>query len=102
MWEIPHIMEQVLQISDGFTGADLESTLRNLAYKDLANEHFVLSDESIAEAFRAVIPLLQTMPEKIEDIRNWGKCRAVPASGKSIKSDEDLIKPGIKIRKMIV
>ena len=76
--------DKIVEISDGFTGADLESTVRDLAYRSIANPSFVLDEESVITAFNNVVPLSQTSPEKIEAIRDWGKERAVPASGKPI------------------
>ena len=95
--------EKIVQISDGFTGADLESTVRDLAYRSIANHNFLLSEENIVTAFNNVVPLSQTSPEKIEAIRAWGKERAVPASGKPI-GGEGLIqkKSGPKTRKVLV
>lgn len=65
--------DKVVEISDGFTGADLESTVRDLAYRSIANANFILSEENIVTAFNNVVPLSQTSPEKIEAIRDWGK-----------------------------
>lgn len=91
----------VVDISDGFTGADIESTVRDLAYRVLASDSFSLDEESIVSAFNNVVPLSQTAPEKIETIRNWGKERAVPASGRPIGS-EDLKRTAPKTRKVLV
>lgn len=76
--------DKIVSMTDGFTGADLESTVRDLTYRSIANESFTLSEENIEAAFNNVVPLSQTSPEKIEAIRDWGKERAVPASGKPI------------------
>lgn len=54
-------------------------------------------------AFNNVVPLSQTSPEKIEAIRNWGKERAVPASGRPIGEEElSQKKNGPKTRKVLV
>lgn len=95
--------EEIVQLSDGFTGADLESTVRDLAYRSIANHNFVLNEENIKTAFNNVVPLSQTSPEKIESIREWGKERAVPASGKPIGGEElSQKKNGPKTRKVLV
>lgn len=95
--------EKVVQFSDGFTGADLESTVRDLAYRSIANSSFVLNEENIVTAFNNVVPLSQTSPEKIEAIRDWGRERAVPASGKPIGVEEIIQKKsGPKTRKVLV
>lgn len=80
--------DKIVELTDGFTGADLESTVRDLAYRSIANSSFVMNEENIITAFNNVVPLSQTSPEKIEAIRDWGKERAVPASGKPIGIEE--------------
>ena len=60
--------DTIVNISEGFTGADLESTVRDLAYRVIANENFILNEPNIVNAFNNVVPLSQTSPEKIEAI----------------------------------
>ena len=94
--------DKIVQISDGFTGADLESTVRDLAYRSIANSNFELNEENMITQFNNVVPLSQTSPEKIEAIREWGKERAVPASGKPIGGEELTQKNSPKTRKVLV
>lgn len=95
--------DKIVELTDGFTGADLESTVRDLTYRSIANSNFVLNEENIITAFNNVVPLSQTSPEKIEAIRDWGKERAVPASGKPIGGEElSQKKNGPKTRKVLV
>ena len=95
--------DKIVRATDGFTGADLESTVRDLTYRSIANTSFELNEENIITAFNNVVPLSQTSPEKIEAIRDWGKERAVPASGKPIGEEELLQKKlGTKTRKVLV
>lgn len=95
--------DEIVSLSDGFTGADLESTVRELAYRKLANEDFVLNEDNIISTFNNVVPLSQTSPEKIESIRDWGKERAVPASGRPIGSEEiTKRKSGVHMRKVLI
>lgn len=39
--------DTIVNISEGFTGADLESTVRDLAYRVIANENFILNEPNI-------------------------------------------------------
>ena len=94
--------DRIVDITDGFTGADLESTVRELAYRMVANTGFEFTEESITSTFNNVVPLSQTSPEKIESIRDWGKERAVPASGKPIGGEGLAQKTGLKMRKVLV
>lgn len=77
-------LKQLVEITDGFTGADLESSIRDVAYRLIADDELQYSDELIISALKNVIPLSKTSPEKIEAIREWGRERAVPASGHPI------------------
>ena len=97
------LADKIVEFTDGFTGADLESTVRDLAYRSIANSNFMLTEESIVTAFNNVVPLSQTSPERIEAIREWGKERAVPASGKPIGGEKlAQKKEGAKTRKVLV
>jgi SpoVK/Ycf46/Vps4 family AAA+-type ATPase len=77
-------MKKFVAATEGFTGADLESSIRDLAYRKIANESLTLDEELVLTSLKNVIPLSQTSPEKIEEIREWGREKAVPASGRPI------------------
>lgn len=77
-------VKQLVDTTDGFTGADLESSIRDVAYRLIADDELQYSDELIINSLKNVVPLSKTSPEKIEAIREWGRERAVPASGKPI------------------
>lgn len=95
--------DRIVELSDGFTGADLESTVRDLAYRTIAKSGFALTEENVLSAFHNVVPLSQTSPEKIEAIREWGRERAVPASGKPIGSEKLMQKKdGVRTRKVLI
>ena len=96
------LAEKIVEITDGFTGADLESTVRDLAYRTIANDNFSLNNDNIITAFNNVVPLSRTSPEKIEAIRDWGKERAVPASGKPIGGEKLVQHEGPKTRKVLL
>ncbi len=81
------LADKIVGITEGFTGADLESTVRDLAYRRLANPEYSFTEENLISAFNNVVPLSQTSPERIEAIRDWGRERAVPASGRPIGSE---------------
>lgn len=76
--------DELIRITEGFSGADLESAIRDLTYMKVADDNFEVNAEAIRKAFNNVVPLSQTSPEQIEAIQNWGRERAVPASGRPI------------------
>ena len=46
------LADKIVDMTEGFTGADLESTVRDLAYRVIANEDFVLDEENVVQAFQ--------------------------------------------------
>ena len=94
--------DRLVELSEGFTGADLESTVRDLAYRQISNPNFILNEQALLTAFNNVVPLSQTSPEKIEAIREWGRTRAVPASGRPIGEDKLSQRQGPKTRKVLL
>jgi SpoVK/Ycf46/Vps4 family AAA+-type ATPase len=77
-------MQSFISATEGFAGADLESSIRDVAYKKIAADSFMVNEEVILNQLKNVIPLSQQRPEEIEAIREWGRERAVPASGRPI------------------
>ena len=83
-------LTKLLPLTEGFSGADIESTIKEIAYKMVSTGDGQLSTQTIVSNFANVVPLSRTNPEKIDSIRQWGKERAVPASGKfSFNSDSE-------------
>jgi ATP-dependent 26S proteasome regulatory subunit len=73
--------EKLTAISAGFAGSDLEGAIRDVAIQAVINGDPFITDELYEKCFQNIVPLSKTSPERIEAIRNWGKERAVPASG---------------------
>lgn len=74
------LINHLTQITDGFASADIEATMRTIAYKLIANKEITLTENLIIEELSKVVSLSKTNPEKIEKIRNWGRERATKAS----------------------
>ncbi len=74
------LLSELVNITEGFSSADIEATIRGIAYKLIANKEVRLSEDLIKNSLREVVSLMKTNPEKINSIREWGKERAVPAS----------------------
>lgn len=76
------LLEKLVPLTEGFSGADIESTIKEIAYQSISSGDGQISMKTIISNFTNVVPLSKTNPERIESIRQWGKERAVPASGK--------------------
>jgi len=74
-------LDKLIKIADGFSGADIESAVRDVAVKAVIHGDAFVSDELFIKCFKNIVPLSKTSPEAIEAIRTWGRERAVMASG---------------------
>jgi SpoVK/Ycf46/Vps4 family AAA+-type ATPase len=75
-------INQLVNISNGFAGSDIESCIREIAYQVVAN-NIQLTQNIFIDTFNKTVSLSKTNPEKIEKIRAWGKEHAISASKKS-------------------
>ena len=66
-------------ISEGFSGAEIEGAVIAGLYKAFAAGR-ELSQEDIDSSLEEMVPLSQTMSERIEELRHWASTRARPAS----------------------
>lgn len=78
------LMEELVAISDGFAGSDLESAVREVVKEAYLNGDAAVTPDLFRRSFMNVVPLSKTAPEQIDSIRAWGRERAVPASGQPI------------------
>jgi ATP-dependent 26S proteasome regulatory subunit len=74
-------MNKLIELTNGFSGADLEATIRDISYKVVA-DNIQLTQELFINTLSNTISLSKTNPEKIEKIRTWGKEHAMPATKK--------------------
>ena len=73
-------LEELVNLTEGFASADIEASIRNLAYKIIANKDITLSEELIVNELKRVVSISKTNPEKVDAIRKWGSERALPAT----------------------
>lgn len=74
----PELVDRLCDLSEGFCGADLEAACRDIGKQELRSG-LPPTDEFAEACFANVTPLSRTNPERIEEIREWGRERAVPA-----------------------
>jgi len=85
----PSLLEKVVRISEGFAGADLEAAVRDVVKQAIIKGDDSITDQTVINFFENVVPLSQTSPEQIDQIRTWGRERAVPAGKKFDESSID-------------
>ena len=74
-----NLIEELINLTDNYSGSDIESVLRDLAYDSIA-ENNTVNNQMIINAFKKSVSMYNTNKEKIEKIRNWAKDRTINAS----------------------
>jgi len=93
----PALLDKLVSMSDGFAGSDIESALYEVGAEMLLSHEPVALD-FVLNSFANTSPLSRTNPEQIEDIRTWGRERAVPA-GRAVTAvtDQNGIRGGRRV-----
>ena len=78
------LVGHLVELSEGFCGADIESACREVGKQALRTGE-TPPDDFHRLCFSNIVPLSRTNPERIEQIREWGRERAVPA-GRPVES----------------
>jgi hypothetical protein len=91
------LVQELAECSEGFTGADIESAVREMGKEAERSGDEVVGAEFARSCFENVVPLSQTNPEQIELIREWGRTRAVPASSIPVSTG-----PAVSARRVVI
>ena len=76
-------MKELIEASEGFSYSDIECVIKDAAQLALLKGQTIINKELLLEKFKEIVPISQTNPEKVEEIRKWGYERAVAASSKT-------------------
>lgn len=71
-------LEMLADVSEGFTGAELEQAVVSARYRAAA-ERGSVDTEALRSAIESTVPLSVTMAEDFSALRSWARERCVPA-----------------------
>lgn len=95
--EDEQLVQDLAERSEGFTGADIESAVREMGKEAERSGDDTVGVEFARSCFANVVPLSQTNPEQVELIREWGRSRAVPASSVLVSAE-----PVVSARRVVI
>ena len=72
-------MNKLVELTEGFSGSDIESVMREIAYS-LVSTDAQLTQNLIIDKINKTVSISKTNPESINTIRAWGNEHAAPAS----------------------
>lgn len=73
-------MDALVAATEGFSYADIEYSIKELAQQALLYGDRVVTLENLLERLSKIVPFAGTNPETVAALRSWGSQRAVPAS----------------------
>ena len=73
-------LNRLVSATEGFSYADIEYSVKDLAQQALLYGQRVVTVENLLERLSLIVPFADTNPDVVEQIRQWGHQRAVPAS----------------------
>lgn len=74
------LLKSLVNVTEGFASSDIEASMRNIIYKLIADKNIHLTEKMLIDELSRVVSISKTNPEKIANIKDWCKNRAVPAS----------------------
>ena len=90
----PSLIQELVTLSDGFSGSDIDAVVNELAQKMFGRGTGALpSDDEIRLHFRNVIPYSQTNAEDVAAIRAWGQHRCLPAGSLALPESDGQSQP---------
>lgn len=75
------LLDELVAVSDGFAGSDIDAAVTDVTHESIRINQSIVPNDYWRRVFRNIVPLAKTSPEYVENIRAWGRERAVPASG---------------------
>ncbi len=72
-------LKQITEVSDGFSGAEIEQAVIAALY-DAYHEGSDITTDLVVRSVKDTVPLSKTMKEKIDHLRRWAATRARPAT----------------------
>lgn len=73
-------MERLAKATAGFSYADIEDIIKDLAQQAMLYGESIVTVESLLERFAANVSFADGHPDLVKDLRTWGRERAIPAS----------------------
>jgi SpoVK/Ycf46/Vps4 family AAA+-type ATPase len=83
-------VDQVVNATDGFVGAEIASVVPDALYRAFADGERPLELDDVLVAARAVVPLSETAKENIESMQKWANGRCRFATTRTIEQASDV------------
>lgn len=94
----PSLGSELVVLSEGFSGSDIDATVRDIAVAMLERgANSLPPDAEIRAWFQDVVPYSRSNPEDVAEIRAWAAGRCLPAGNPASIAD-----PGAQVRRRVI
>jgi SpoVK/Ycf46/Vps4 family AAA+-type ATPase len=73
-------MKELIDLSAGFSYSDIEYAVKTIAQMALVSGQEIVTQDILVGKFKEIIPITQSNPDMVDQVREWGSKRAVSAS----------------------
>lgn len=73
-------LKELIILTEGFSYADIENAIKEIAQKMIINDDFILSFTTIKDSIKSIKSYAQSNPENVKKCQEWGRERAIMAS----------------------
>jgi len=79
-------LDQVAAAARGYSGAEIQAAVQSALYVSFSSKQ-PLATSTLIDALAKTVPLSATRAEEIQELRQWARARAVPASDAGAKGE---------------
>lgn len=79
-------LDKVAAAARGYSGAEIQAAVQTALFASFASKQ-ALATSSLIDALAKTVPLSTTRAEEIQELRDWARARAVPASVADVKGE---------------
>jgi SpoVK/Ycf46/Vps4 family AAA+-type ATPase len=79
-------LDHVAAAARGHSGAEIQAAVQTGLYASFSSKQ-PLTTSSLVDALAKTVPLSTTRAEEIQELRDWARARAVPASVADVKGE---------------
>jgi SpoVK/Ycf46/Vps4 family AAA+-type ATPase len=79
-------LDEVAAAAQGHSGAEIQAAVQAALYASFSSKQ-PMATSSLIDALARTVPLSRTRAEEIQELRDWARARAVPASAADAKGE---------------
>ena len=76
-------LDALVKETEGFSGAEIEAVLLDAMFRAFSDSEREVATADILASVQATVPLSRAFPQRVEEVRQWGREHARPATSRA-------------------